>query len=132
LEPVELIVAALAAGAAGGAENVASSAVKDAYQELKRLVAARFAGRKTAKAALANHETDPEAGRAPLERALTDRGAAADAEVIDAARRLLAMLSGSSSAGGKYTVTVENSQGTYVGDFGSQVNLFPPHGPEHG
>jgi hypothetical protein len=34
MDPVELIVAALAAGAAGGAENVASTAVKDAYREL--------------------------------------------------------------------------------------------------
>ena len=132
MEPVELIVAALAAGAAGGAENVASATVKDAYQELKRLVAARFAGRKAAKAALADHETDPEAARAPLEEALTDSGAATDAEVIDAARRLPAMLSESGDTGGKYTVTVEASQGTYIGDFGSQVNLFPPHGSEHG
>ncbi len=31
MEPVDLIVTALAAGAAGGAENVASAAVKDAY-----------------------------------------------------------------------------------------------------
>ena len=125
MEPVELIVAALAAGAAGGAENVASTVVKDAYQELKRLVTARCAGRKTAKVALADHEADPEAGRASLEQALTESGAAADAELIDAARRLLAMLSKSNSAGGKYTVTVENTQGTHVGEFGSK----PPSGP---
>ena len=125
MEPVELIVAALAAGAAGGAENVASTVVKDAYQELKRLVTARCAGRKTAKVALADHEADPEAGRASLEQALTESGAAADAELIDAARRLLAMLSKSNSAGGKYTVTVENSQGTHVGEFGSK----PPSEP---
>ncbi len=56
MEPVELIITAMAAGAAGGAENVVSTAVKDAYQKLKELVAARFAGKKIAEVALAEHE----------------------------------------------------------------------------
>ena len=129
MDPVELIVAALAAGAAGGAENVASAAVKDAYQELKQLVSARFARKKTAEIAMAEHETDPETGRAPLMAALADTDADTDPEVIAAARRLLAMLDEPRSIGAKYAVTVRDSQGVQVGDGGFQINQFPAHDP---
>jgi hypothetical protein len=129
MDPVELIVAALATGAAGGAENVASAAVKDAYQELKQLVSLRFAGKKTAKIAMAEHETDPEAGRAPLMEALADTGADTDREVIAAAQRLLAMLDAPRNIGAKYAVTVSDSQGIQVGDGGFQTNHFPTHDP---
>ena len=45
MDPVSLIVAALAAGASEGAKTTVSEAVKDAYAGLKKLVQARLAGR---------------------------------------------------------------------------------------
>jgi hypothetical protein len=131
MEPAELVVTALAAGAAGGAENVVSTAVKDAYLELKQLLAARFTGKMTAKIALAEHKNDPQTWRAPLEKALGDTGAYTDREVIAAAQRLMALLDEPGSIGGKYTVTVHDSQGTQIGDEGFQANLFPSHSTVH-
>ena len=51
MEPVSLIVAALAAGAVAGAENTATEAVKDAYAGLKGLVRRRVSGRRSGEAA---------------------------------------------------------------------------------
>ena len=46
MDPVTLILTALAAGAALGVKDTASAAVKDAYEGLKALVKKRFAGRR--------------------------------------------------------------------------------------
>ena len=105
MEPVKLIIAALTAGAAGGTENAASTALGDAYQRLKRLVAARFTGDKAAEAALTEHEVNPEAWRAPLEKALRNTGADTDPGVIDAAQRLMELLGNAGSTISKYMVT---------------------------
>ena len=45
MDPVTLIVTALAAGAVFGLKDTASAAVKDAYAGLKALVKRRFVGR---------------------------------------------------------------------------------------
>lgn len=45
MDPVTLIVTALAAGAASALQDGTSAAVKDAYARLKVLVTRRFAGR---------------------------------------------------------------------------------------
>ena len=44
MDPITLIVAALAAGAAAGLGDTASQAIKDAYAGLKGLIKRRFAG----------------------------------------------------------------------------------------
>lgn len=48
MEPVSIIMAALAAGAAAGATEVASQAIKDAYEGLKALVLKRLEGKPAA------------------------------------------------------------------------------------
>src|SRR5262252_10390776 len=48
MEPITLILGALAAGALAGVSEDATAAVKDAYAGLKRLVAARFGGKPSA------------------------------------------------------------------------------------
>jgi hypothetical protein len=78
---------------------------------------------------MAEHETDPEAGRVSLMAALADTGTDTDPEVIAAARRLLAMLDEPRSSAAKYTATVRDSQGVQVGDRGFQINQFPAHDP---
>lgn len=85
MEPVTLIIAALAAGAAKGAGESASSAVKDAYAGLKRLVASRFAGKPSAEIALVEHEKNPGTWQAPLGKELHESRADADDAVIGAA-----------------------------------------------
>jgi len=85
MDPVSLVVAALVAGAAAGLKDQAQSAVRDAYQVLKRLI-------------LERHQVDVE----PLERKpesaakqdslredLADAEVGQDGEVLAAAQRLV-------------------------------------------
>ena len=56
MDPISLIIAALAAGAIAGVKDTAGQAVKDAYAGLKALVHRRFAGNRDAEAALDQSE----------------------------------------------------------------------------
>ncbi len=124
MEPVTLIIAALAGGAAKGVGETASSAVKDAYAGLKRLVARRFAGKPSAEVVLAEHEKDPVTWEAPLAKELQESLADADETVVVAAQRLLELLDEAGSRAGKYSVDLRGAQGVQVGDNGVQVVQF--------
>jgi hypothetical protein len=131
MDPITLILSALAAGALGGVREEATAAVKDAYAGLKRLVAARFAGKPSAEVALAEHATDPETWQAPLAKALTETGTDSDPAVIEAAQQLMELLDQAGARAGKYTVDLRGAQGVQVGDHNRQDNVFhtPPAVP---
>ena len=128
LDPVTLILGALAAGAIKGAGETATTTLKDAYAELKKLVARRLAGRPTAEMALAEHEQDPELWSAPLGKELTQAGATTDPEVVKAAEQLMALVDPAGFSAGKYAVDLRGAQGVQVGDHNKQINTFrtPP------
>jgi hypothetical protein len=130
MDPITLIVTALAAGAVSGVMDSASSAVKDAYASLKALVRKRLAGRPDAELVLARHEQAPETWQAPLAAVLDDAGAGRDADVVAAAQALLRLVDAAGAAAGKYTVDVRGAQGVQVGDRNRQDNVFnvPPGG----
>lgn len=112
MDPVSLIVAALAAGA----QNTATGAIKDAYAGLKALVRRRLSGRPTGEVALAQHEAKPEQWGPALAAELVEANARQDAVAVEAAQRLMALLDTSGSRAGKYLVDVRGSQGVQVGD----------------
>ncbi|MCH6172352.1 hypothetical protein [Pseudonocardia alaniniphila] len=128
MDPVALIVAALAAGAVAGAENTATEAVKDAYAGLKGLVRHRLAGRESGEAALSRHEEEPEQAGKVLEAELVAAGASADPVLLEAARRLLVEVDPAGDRAGKYTVDLRGAQGSQVGNHNIQTNTFsaPP------
>jgi hypothetical protein len=105
MDPITLIVTALAVGAALGVQDTASSAVKDAYASLKALVKKRFAGRATAELVLAEHENSPETWQAPLAEQLGEVGADGDRDLVAAAQALMRLVDESGSLAGKYAVT---------------------------
>jgi hypothetical protein len=120
MDPVSLILGALAAGAA----DTTKQAVKDAYDGLKRLVAARFAGRPPAEVALAEHADDPETWQKPLAKELDAAGAAGDDEILAAARAVLEAADPAGAAAGKYILDLRGAQGVQVGDHSQQLNQF--------
>jgi hypothetical protein len=128
VDPVSLIVAALAAGAAAGAKDTVTSLVKDAYAGLKALVRRHFAGRSSGEVALERHESNPEAWRSALEAELADAGAGRDNDLLTAAQRLMALLDPEGTRAGKYQVDARGAQGVQIGDHGTQSNIFntPP------
>jgi hypothetical protein len=145
MDPVSLIVAALVAGAAAGGKDVASSAVKDAYNGLKALLVKRFRKKPAPQpsataesrldpvAVLEAHETEPAKWTASLEDALRDNAADQDEDVLAAAKALLEKADPAGSAAGKYTVDLRGAQGVQVGDHAQMTITFggtasPPPG----
>lgn len=124
MDPVTLIVTALAAGAALGVTDTASSAVKDAYAGLKALVTKRLGGRPEAELGLTKHELAPETWQAQLRAQLDGSGADRDLDLIAAARALMSLLDEAGARVGKYTVDVRGAQGVQIGDFNRQDNVF--------
>jgi RIP homotypic interaction motif len=130
MDPITLIVTALAAGAVSGITDSASSAVKDAYVKLTALVRKRLAGRPDAELVLARHEQAPQTWQAPLAAELGDAGADRDTGLVAAAQALLSLVDAAGASAGKYAVDVRGAQGVQVGDHNRQDNAFnvPPGG----
>lgn len=128
VDPVSMVVGALAAGAADGLTSSATAAVADAYAALRDRLRSLFAGNSQAVEVLDRHGQDPELYQEPLRLMLVRSGAMVDAEVLAAARTLLAEADPDGFAGGKYRVEVRGSQGVQVGDGNEQHNSFgaPP------
>jgi hypothetical protein len=130
LDPITLIVTALAAGAALGVTDTASSAVKDAYAGLKALVRKRLAGRPDAELVLTRHEEAPETWQAPLMAELAGAAADHDRDLVAAAEALMSLVDGAGARAGKYTVDARGARGVQMGDHNRQDNVFnaPPGG----
>ncbi len=124
MDPVTLIVTALATGAATGVTESASAAVKDAYTRLRALVRKRLADRPDAELVLARHETSPETWQAPLAAVLTEAGAEHDTDLVAAAQAFMNLADNSGGRAGKYTVDTRGAFGVQVGDHNRQDNVF--------
>jgi hypothetical protein len=128
MDPITLIVAALAAGASTGALSALQDDVKDAvasaYAKLRGLVTKRVAGNQAAEVALAKYEANPKTWEAPLADELTELGAGDDPELVAAARALMELVDRVGAGDGKYNVTIKDSKGVQVGDGNIQVNRF--------
>jgi RIP homotypic interaction motif len=128
MDPITLIVTALAAGAtAGGLDTVkdaTKAAIQTAYAKLRGLARKRVEGQPDGELALERHETSPQKWENLLIAELTEAGAAGDADLVAAARALMELVDGIGARAGKYTVTVANSSGVQVGDGNVQFNNF--------
>jgi len=124
MDPITLIVTALAAGAALGVQDTASAMIKDAYASLKALVTKRLGGGPGAELVLAKHGRAPETWQAPLMAELAESGADSDRALIVAAQALLDLVGDADGRAGKYTVDVRGAQGVQIGDHNRQDNVF--------
>jgi len=128
MDPVTLIVTALATGASAGALEALKDDVKEkvgaAYAKLRGLAGKRVSSQPGAELVLSEHEADPETWAAPLAKKLTEAGAADDAELVSAAKALMELADAAGARAGKYNVTIKDSKGVQVGDHGIQINTF--------
>lgn len=122
MEPVTLIVSALAAGALKGVGESASAAVKDAYAALRAAVRAKFAGRPSAELVLVEHENDPDIYERPLAKQVVQVGIDQDPRIVQLAQNLMALMDPDGSTRGKYEVNLHG--GVQVGDENIQNNDF--------
>lgn len=128
MEPITLIVTALAAGASAGAidalKDNAKEMARTAYAKLRGLAQKRIAGRPDGELALERHEAAPQKWEAALTDELTAAGAAEDAELVTAAKAFIDLIDQAGAKSGKYNVTIKDSKGVQVGDRNVQVNSF--------
>ena len=124
MDPITLILTALAAGAVLGLKDATSAAVKDAYTALKALVKRRLGGRPEAELVLAQHERAPGIWQAPLRAELAEAGADSDPDLTEAAQVLMRLIDPVGGRAGKYAVDVRGSQGVQIGDRNRQDNIF--------
>ena len=116
MDPVSLIVAALAAGASAALKDTAGEAVKDAYNGLKSLLKRKLGDKQAAQVAVDKHEEAPDVWQAPLEAELQDSGVADDEEVVKAAQEVMKLTDPEGTQAGKYNVVISGGKGTTVGD----------------
>jgi hypothetical protein len=122
MDPVTLIVTALATGAAAAAKDIGGDAIKSAFNGLKGLIAKKFGGKADVENAMAQVEQKPEsAGRKEtLKEELQAAGADQDQELLAQVQAFLKLLeekgvsTGVSQAIGTATATASEG-GTAVG-----------------
>ncbi|MDT8915140.1 hypothetical protein [Amycolatopsis sp. PS_44_ISF1] len=132
IESVELVVTALAAGAAAGAKETASTAVKDAYagvkspavRTMRRAEPVPAEAAKAVEADAVTPEDSDATGRRELTAALTAAGAGADEELVAAALRVLELTDPDGTQAGKYRVVLHGNKGVQVGEHNTQTNTF--------
>jgi hypothetical protein len=108
MDPLSLIVAALATGAATAAKDTAGAAIKDGYQGLKALLQKKLAGNQAATVVLEEHEKDPDTFDAPLKKKLAEAAVDQDPDILQAAERLLEQARAVPGATTVITQTISN------------------------
>lgn len=130
MDPITVILTALAAGASAGAidefKDEAKEKAKAAYVKLRDLVTRRFHQKGTAngEGTLTDYEKKPKVYQAGLEDKLREADAGGDGELLAAAKALLELVQQQGSASGKYDVRIDGSEGVIVGDHATQINTF--------
>ncbi|MBD2494502.1 hypothetical protein [Nostoc sp. FACHB-280] len=125
MEPITLILTALAAGATAAAKDTAGTAVKDAYEGLKTLIKNQFAGDPFAQGMV---DAKPEEIQ-EIERFLKDKiikaGVDKNDDVLKKAEEIREIMKKENPEGGstgKYEVNVQGSRQFQVGDNNVQHN----------
>src|SRR6516162_8289009 len=115
MNPVKLILTALAAGAALGRQDAASSQAKDAYNRLLALVRKRLTDRRYSDLVLARYQEAPATWKARLEAELAAAHVGADTDLVEAAHVVMDLIDEAGSRAGKYNLSVHGSQGAQFG-----------------
>ena len=124
MDPVSVVLAALAAGATAAAQDTASQAVKDAYAGLKALVKKRFEKKPQAEMALAEYEKDTDTWEKPLQKSLVETEADQDEALVRQAQQVLKLVNPQQASQGKYNVQIGEGTGIVIGDNAQVTQTF--------
>ncbi len=103
---VELIMSALAAGAAAAVSEVAGAAVKSTYQKLVDLISKKLEGKDKAKSTLDEYLKDPETYEKPMKKAIGEYKIEGNEEALALARELISLIKSNKDLS-KYNVNFE-------------------------
>jgi hypothetical protein len=124
VDPVSLVVQALAVGAATGLQESASAIIVQTYENLRDRLRQLWSRQPSAAAVLDQYAEEPAAFEAPLRHYLQKDGMALDADVVRLAGQLMELTDPQGAKAGKYTVNVSDARGVLIGDGSLQVNRF--------
>lgn len=79
MDPIMLVLSALATGVAEGA---AGGVASDVYNSLRALIQKKFAGRPAAEMVLGEYQKDPQTYSEPLKKSLLEAGVDKDEEIL--------------------------------------------------
>lgn len=103
MDPVTLILTALAAGAAATVGDTASGPVQDAYAGLMAQLRTRLADRQDGERLLARYHEAPQALQGQLAAELAAAGAGRDEGLVTAAQAVMSVADAPGWRAGKYT-----------------------------
>src|SRR5258706_12833533 len=106
MDPVSVVLAALAAGATAATKDTASQAVKDAYAGLKALVKKRFDQKPQAEMTLTEYEKDTDTWEKPLHKSLVETAADQDEAIVRQAQQGLNRANPRQAPQARYTVKI--------------------------
>jgi hypothetical protein len=118
MDPISLVVAALVAGLTAGVTDTAKTAINDLYQAFKARLLPKVEGKEDAQSALVALEKKPdsEGRQLALKEELTNLQVEKDTELIRLAQTFLEQADQKGAQAGKYVITIQNAQGTVIGD----------------
>ncbi|WP_417924531.1 hypothetical protein [Streptomyces ehimensis] len=119
---LELILAAVAAGASTGVTDATSSSIRDAYNAFRAALRRKWTG--ADEQILKAQKADSGVWQTQLGEHVVASGADQDTELLAAARRLLELHDPSGAQAGKYTVEVRDSKGVQTGEYNTMTNHF--------
>ena len=121
MDPVTVVVSALASGVAAGTRDAGKDLVASVYARLKAALSARLSADSGADKMLERHAVDPVGYLVPIRDMIAESGVAQDPVILALARELLAVADPEGAQVGKYNVRVTGGHGTVIGD-NAQVN----------
>lgn len=126
MDPITLVVSALAAGIAAGLTNVSKAAVKDTYEAFKARLKKKVEGHEDAQEALASVEKKPESEnrQGVLKEELAELGIEKDEELIRLAKTIMEKLDVKGAQAGKYIINIADSQGIVIANRAEKVEQY--------
>jgi hypothetical protein len=120
---MELILAALIAGATAATKDTAGVAVKDAYEGFKALIKKKFEKDALAQAMVEAKPEEIKQSEVLLKNKITEAGIDQDVEILKAAAEILKKEDPQGEKEGKYSINVQGDIKGIVGDVsGGQIN----------
>lgn len=120
---MEIILAALIAGATAAAKDTATAAVKDAYEGLKTLLKKKFEKDAVAKAMIDAEPEDLKETEDLLKNKITKAGIDKDEEIVKKAEEIMKQEDPEGFEAGRYNTTV-NVQGDVIGVAGTNTGTL--------
>jgi hypothetical protein len=126
MDPVSLVLAALVAGLTSGVTDTAKATVKDLYQAFKARLMPKVEADENARSAITALEKKPdsEGRQLAVKEELANLEVGKDSELVRLAQILLEQIDQKGALAGKYVITIQNSQGTVIGDKNTVTQTF--------